>query len=94
MRWKNTSGPHADGLTGVTREMQEKRTPAKQSPIKDCYTIGNGCNSLFLFVKGYGYGILKIIGIFEGKINSFNPYTGQKMGERNKGEKRHGRREN
>ena len=22
--------PHADGLTGETREMQEKRTPAKQ----------------------------------------------------------------
>lgn len=29
LRWKNSSDPHADGLTGDTREMQEKRTPAK-----------------------------------------------------------------
>ena len=35
-------------------------------------------NSLFLFVKGYEYGILKIIGIFEGKVISFNPYIRKK----------------
>ena len=29
LRWRNSSDPHADGLTGETREMQEKRTPAK-----------------------------------------------------------------
>lgn len=29
LRWRNSSDPHADGLTGENREMQEKRTPAK-----------------------------------------------------------------
>lgn len=29
LRWKNSSDSHADGLTGDTRGMQEKRTPAK-----------------------------------------------------------------
>ena len=39
MRWKITSDPHADGMTGFCREMQEKRTPAKKF--------------LFIFVQKY-----------------------------------------
>ncbi len=31
LRWTNSWHPHADGLTGETREMQGYATPAKES---------------------------------------------------------------